>query len=186
MFLRWRHSKSNLWKVCLPFSISKRSLSLGQMSIGQMYYFHWWRYIPTTDLYFCLLGTDLGANFCLTQRTVKFQSILPIQIFHFPLHGLLNMMKVPNILWTFNKWTMHSVTSSAAEILHDLTSCCRNSVRCNVKCCRNSAQCTVKCCRNSARSNVKCCRNSARFNVKCCNTSWHSKNKCTLLVHNCS
>ena len=131
-------------------------------------------------------GRFKRAKLCLTQRTVKFQSILPIQIFHFPLHGLLNMMKVPNILWTFNKWTMHSVTSSAAEILHDLTSCCRNSVRCNVKCCRNSAQCTVKCCRNSARSNVKCCRNSARFNVKCCNTSWHWKNKCTLLVHNCS
>ena len=103
------------------------------------------------------------------------QSILPIQIFYFPLHGLLNTVELLKILWTFNIWTMHGETSSDAEILHDLTSCCRNSARCNVKCCRNSARCNVKCCRNSARSNVKCYRNSARFNVKCCNTSWHWK-----------
>ena len=115
------------------------------------------------------------TKLCLIQRTVKCQSILPIQIFHFPLHGLLNMVKVLKILWTFNIWTMHVVTSSDAEILHDLTSCCGNSARCNVKCCKNSARCIVKCCRNSARCNVKCCRNSARFNVKCCNTSWHWK-----------
>ena len=93
------------------------------------------------------------TKLCLIQRTVKCQSILPIQIFHFPLHGLLNMVKVLKILSTFNIWTMHVVTSSDAEILHDLTSCCGNSARCNVKCCRNSARCIVK----------------------CCNTSWHWK-----------
>ena len=95
------------------------------------------------------------AKLCLIQRTVKRQGT--------------------KILWTFNIWTMHVVTSSDAEILHDLTSYCGNSARCNVKCCKNSARCIVKCCRNSARCNVKCCRNSARFNVKCCNTSWHWK-----------
>ena len=105
------------------------------------------------------------TKLCLIQRTVKCQSILPIHIFHFPLHGLLNMVKVLKILSTFNIWTMHVVTSSDAEILHDVTSSAA----------KNSARCIVKCCRNSARCNVKCCRNSARFNVKCCNTSWHWK-----------
>ena len=38
------------------------------------------------------------AKLCLIQRTVKCQGALPIKILHFPLHGLLNMVKVPKIL----------------------------------------------------------------------------------------
>ena len=38
------------------------------------------------------------AKLCLIQRTVKCQGILPIQIFHFPLHRLLNMVKMPKTL----------------------------------------------------------------------------------------